>query len=301
MSKDLVMLSLHLDKVKEKDLSFPMIVTEKLDGIMCDLYRDADGEYHIRSRQGEPIPAVSHLINEGNIYGVTGHVLYPNEHIIGELYIRQPDLDKDEAFNKLSGKIRRKDEKFPECELWVFDIYDEIPTRANTDYFNRFDRIKEVCINTNTPKIKPVPYIACVNSLEELLNIYQSFMENNPKAEGIVARPMYGEVSHYKTGRSKGFIKLIPSPTVDLEIKQIIEAEGEQRGQAGKVICNYNGSDIQVGLGSLTHDVRADMWDNPSTYIDVVVEIAYKNETANGILRMPRVKRIRWDKTNKEK
>lgn len=295
MSKDLVMLSLHLDKIKEKDLSFPMIVTEKLDGIMCDLYRDSAGDYHIRSRQGEPIPSVSHLIDEENIYGKKGHALVPNEHIIGELYVRQEGMDKDAAFNILSGKIRRKDEKFPECELYVFDTYVGAITSDN-DYESRLESIYDNCELINTPLVKPVPFIDEVGSLEELIQVYNKFMEENPNAEGVVARPLYGKNSLYKTGRSKGFIKIISSPTVDLVIEDIIEAEGEQKGNAGKVICTYNDQRIQVGLGSITHDVRADMWSNPSKYIGSTVEIAYKNQTANGILRMPRVKRFRWDK-----
>lgn len=292
MAKDIVMLSKYIQDVPEKKLEFPMHVSEKLDGVMADLYRDMGGNYHIRTRQGKSIPAMQWLVDK--LKRRKNGLLYYGEHLIGELYCDY-GLPRVANFNKISGRIRQEQEQATEIELRVFDYYDE--NYLKMLYEVRLGKFNDI-LSPNIDSIYTVPYIGVANSLQELVEIFEEYMKLNPDAEGVVARPLFGEVSYYKVGRSYGFIKLVPKPTVDLVIKSIEEAKGDLQGNAGKVICEYNGQDIAVGLGSITHDIRRDMWLNPMAYIGRVVEIGYKDITSAGVMRMPVVKRFREDKDN---
>lgn len=288
MAKDIVMLSKYIQDVPEKKLEFPMNVSEKLDGVMAEIYRDMEGHYHIRTRQGKPIPSMQWLVDK--IRDI--RLLVRGEHIIGELY-HNYGLPRVANFNKISGRVRQEQEQATEIEFHIFDCYDE--EYPNSDFNERLGNIHEN-VSISKGYIKPVPYIGVANSLQELVKIFGEYMKFHPDAEGVVARPLFGGVSCYKVGRSYGFIKLVPKPTVDLVIKSIEEAKGELQGNAGKVICEYNGQDIAIGLGSITHDVRRDMWLNPLAYIGRTVEVKYKDITESGVMRMPVVSRFREDK-----
>lgn len=288
MAKDIVMLSKYIQDVPEQKLVFPMHVSEKLDGVMADLYKDDDGDYHVRTRQGKPIKSMQWFVDKMSRIDM----LYKGEHIIGELY-HNYGMPRVANFNKVSGRIRQEQEPATEIEFHVFDTYNE--HELNTPFYGRLDTIKAI-VKSHGYLLNGVPQIGIVNSIEELMRVFDEYMKDHPDAEGIVARPLYGEVSHYKVGRSYGFIKLVPKPTVDLVIKSIEEAKGELQGNAGKVICEYNGQDIAIGLGSITHDTRRDMWLNPLVYIGKTVEVKYKDITESGVMRMPVVSRFREDK-----
>lgn len=290
MAKDIVMLSKYIQDVPEKKLEFPMHVSEKLDGVMADLYKDDDGHYHIRTRQGKPIPSMQWFLDK-----LKGRcILFRGEHLIGELY-HNYGLPRVANFNKISGRIRQEQEQATEIEFHAFDFYAD--DCLNTEFEQRLADKKEA-IELSDGLIKSVPYIGVTNNLQELTKMFGEYMKDHPDAEGVVARPLHGEVSYYKVGRSYGFIKLVPKPTVDLVIKSIEEAKGELQGNAGKVICEYNGQDIAIGLGSITHDIRRDMWLNPLAYIGRTVEVKYKDITEAGVMRMPVVSRFREDKDN---
>lgn len=288
MAKDIVMLSKYIQDVPEKKLEFPMHVSEKLDGVMADLYRDMEGNYHIRTRQGKPIPSMQWFVDKVE----SKRLLTRGEHIIGELY-HNYGFPRVANFNKISGRVRQEQEQATEITFYVFDKYDNL---YPTDEFQ--DRLDMIISDVHDFRgiLKQVPYIGTVTNLTELNQMFSKYMKEHPDAEGIVARPLHGEVSKYKVGRSYGFIKLVPKPTVDLVIKSIEEAKGELQGNAGKVICEYNGQDIAIGLGSITHDVRRDMWLNPLHYIGRTVEVKYKDITEAGVMRMPVVSRFREDK-----
>lgn len=292
MAKDIVMLSKYIQDVPEKKLEFPMHVSEKLDGVMADLYRDNMGNYHIRTRQGKSIPSMQWLVDKI----AKSDILYRNEHIIGELY-HNYGLPRVANFNKISGRVRQEQEQAVEIEFHVFDTYNEDDIQTNVPFYKRVETIIEI-IAQGYAYLHSVPFIRTVKDIKELTKVFGEYMKDHPDAEGIVARPLYGEVSCYKVGRSYGFIKLVPKPTVDLVIKSIEEAKGELQGNAGKVICEYNGQDIAIGLGSITHDVRRDMWLNPMEYIGRTVEVKYKDITEAGVMRMPVVSRFREDKDN---
>lgn len=287
MPKDIVMLSKYIQDVPEKKLEFPMHVSEKLDGVMADLYKDNNGEYHIRTRQGKPIPSMQWLVNRMK----SEDILFCNEHIIGELY-HNYGLPRVANFNKISGRVRQEQEQATEIRFHVFDVYDE---KSEASFRGRLDDICRV-IYADDGSLQDVPQICVVNNIEGLMKVFDKYMKDHPDAEGIVARPLDGEVSYYKTGRSYGFIKIVPKPTVDLVIESIEEAKGELQGYAGKVICKYNGQDIAIGLGSITHNIRRDMWLNHLAYIGRTVEVKYKDITEAGVMRMPVVSRFREDK-----
>lgn len=279
MAEDIVMLSNYFDKVPEKDLVFPMHMTEKLDGIMADFYKK-DGVCHIRTRQNKPIPSMQWFVDVHSKY------LSEGEHLIGELY-HDYKLPRVKNFEKLSGRIRQQSEQATEVGFYMFDRYEE--GKENISYAKRDKPWLSLFFDS-------VPDVGYASDANDALLTYNKFMKNRPNAEGVVLRPLYGPTSYYKRGRSKGFLKIVPKPTVDLPILDIIEADKTQAGQAGKVICEYNGKKISVGMGSIVHSVRKDMWENKDKYLNKIVEIKYKDVTDAGVLRMPVILRFREDK-----
>lgn len=286
MSKDIVMLSKYIQDVTDDKLVFPMHVSEKLDGVMADIYKDYDGDYHIRTRQGKPIPSMQWLVERLKACDLfdTG------EHAVGELY-HDYGLPRVKNFNKISGRIRQEQEQAYEIGFYMFDFYSEERDEIYQGRLNDLLWIWDKC-----EELQHVPFIGTVNNKQELVDMFERYMQEHPTAEGVVARPVEGTVSYYKVGRSYGFIKIVPKPTVDLAVNSIVEAEGDMQGHAGKVMCTYNDKEIPIGLSGLTHDIRKDMFINPDKYIGKIVEVKYKDITDTGVMRMPVVVRFREDK-----
>lgn len=283
-----------------KDLDFPVNITEKLDGVPGDFYND-NGTIKCRSRQGEEITSVSHICDE--LYDI----LYPGMHLIGEIYVEGFD------FKDISGLVRRKisDHSTLPLKLYVHDFY--IEGEESASYHSRILRILPALhLSVNDEIIKTIPGYKVDNAAAFDSRLKQFFFEN-PEAEGVMIRSLFGKHSYYKKGwRSPGLLKHKVTNTIDLPINSFQEAlskDGVPLGMVGRINVTYpSGVDsdefndhneysiIGVGPGKLSHAERKEIWENQSAYINRIIEIAYMPDDSYNALREARFHRFRPDR-----
>lgn len=270
-----------------KKLSFPVVASEKLDGVAADFYK-YNGETFCRSRQDEPIKSVQHCID------FLHPLLRDGDHVICELY------SGELPFKEISGLVRRQCGT-PQVDLVAF-IYDYYNLHEdNGDYLTRMRQMgKQIGVHTSdTTPVRIIPATQ-LKSQDELDAYINKFSEENPTAEGLVIRMLHGEHSEYKFGRSWGMQKKKVTETVDLPIvgmEEAISKDGEPLGMLGRMIVRYKGQDIGAGPGKLDHAARKDVWENMDEYIGKIAEVSYMPDASYDALREARVIRIRLDKS----
>lgn len=96
-------------------------------------------------------------------------------------------------------------------------------------------------------------------------------------------------------GRSKGeIIKLKPLVSHDLLCEATIVDKGGKTGRDTLALaCRWRGGLVQKVATGLTHEQQA----NPAQFLGQIIEVEAMGYTADGLLREPRFKGIRHDKT----
>jgi len=297
MSNETIMLAKTYKS--HKDLIFPLVASEKLDGVPGDFYANKFGTF-CRSRQDKEILSVDHILE-----WLDGE-LEPGMHVIGELYI------PGEPFKNISGLVRTQETNYAtkRLNLYIHDFYEE--GRESTEYEARMLEIRDILdcnglIGGDSPiKIVPTRFIQAdlINNAKDDYEAFDMFeaelYQNNPTAEGLVARTLYGPESYYKSGwRSPGILKSKQVKDIDLPIHSLEEAvskSGEPLGMVGRINVVYNDEVIGVGPGKLTHAKRTDMYKNQDKYIGKMIEIHYMPDASYDALREARFDRFRPDR-----
>lgn len=298
MSDEVLMLAKKFDI---KKCTFPVVATEKLDGVAADFYGTYEGDIEVRSRQDKPILSVAH------IQEWLKHRLPPTHHLICELYI--PGV----PFKDVSGMVR-KQENNPAIQAHVYDYY--MVGGEHLTYKARMNIMAEnigsdVLEDPNSP-VRLIPGHYC-HVADNLRAYIEKFSQEKPNAEGLVIRDLTGPNSGYKFGRSWGMQKLKNQGTVDLEIhsfEEAIDKDGNPKGMVGRINVLYHtgaSSDgkneytdyeiIGAGPGKMSHAERTKVWKNQKDYIGRIAEISYMPDPAYNALREPRFYRWRDDKS----
>ena len=286
----------------EKDLILPAQVTEKLDGVPVDIYYKRQlGAPLAQSRQGKPIKSIQHILD--SLVGLLPH----GAHLIGELYIEGMD------FKDISG-LARKQETNEDTEQLVLHIHDYyMEGKEDTGYVHRMLGMLKLDLPRETDF--KVVYIKgkTVHTPSEFQDYVEEFFCNNPEAEGVIIRALYGDKSVFKKGwRSPGMLKLKRQETIDLKIHSFDEAidkNGNPKGMVGRINvvypvdvdhddCNTDvvHGVIGVGPGALNHKQRKEIWENSDKYIGKTIEIKYMPDDSYNALREARFFRFREDK-----
>jgi len=279
---EVMMLAKNIDY---KKIIYPVAVQEKLDGVPADFYATADGEVHVRTRQGEPLYSVDHI--KDWLFGL----LYPHHHIIGELYV------KGLSFKDISGLVRAERPAI-ELTLNVFDYY-----HTGKEWMSYADRMKLMAenIGIHVERKSPVQLIPGVQILDEktLRENIETFDKLYPEKEGVIIRSLLGKMEIGKRSWNLQRHKAVGS--VDLALCGIEEAIDKKtklgNGMAGGLHAYYGDIHIGIGPGCLTHDERKAMLKNPDGYIGRIMEVEYKPDPTYVALREPVFKRWRDDKT----
>ena len=115
--------------------------------------------------------------------------------------------------------------------------------------------------------------------------------------EGVVARPEFA--GYYPGKRNQYMVKLKKGVSFDLKVVALEEGTGKYKGCTGKLVCqDRNGKKIKVGSG--LNDEQRRTWWSPFGYdciIGKIVQIDAMAVSTKGVLREPRFKGIRLDKT----
>lgn len=281
MSQETIVLAKNLDF---KKVEYPVHVTEKLDGVPCIITKEPEGII-ARTRQGETIyRSVHHILIEADKFMLIG------DSLVGELYI------PGKPFKDISGSVRKDAYAF-DLKLYVWDFIPEIMDKGIFEcrmqlwykiHFEMQDELENI-------RIIPYDFAINENQLKQIIAESEAF---NPEREGLVIRSLNSLWTPGK--RSWGVQRWKGEETADLRligIEEAIDKNGKAKKMAGRLVCEFHDRTIGVGPGNLTHDIRVDMFNHPTAYVQRIIEVAYKPDQSYEALREARFKRFRDDKT----
>jgi DNA ligase-1 len=285
----LVQLALDLSKVNLSKLKFPMLVSEKLDGVFC-LALKLSGKVEIFSRTGELYTSMRHIEE------ILEEIMDDEDIIIFEAYT------PNTVQAVISGRCRDTKEQHPELMAGCHDLIglgEFIFGGGNRDYLFRSLGLKGRIDTYRRAKGTKETYwtIFCVaqkwvQSLEEAQEYAAHIWDLG--GEGAVLRNPQGFYAPGK--RNSDIIKLKQGVSFDLAVLDGYEGEGKYKGVLGGLICKWkNGKTIQIS--GMTDEQRRSWWANPELIKGKIVQVDAMCESSKGLLREPRFKGIRTDKT----
>lgn len=279
----LVQLCLPYEKLK-CTLKFPVLASEKLDGVFAFAI-SLDNECHILSRTGEEYVSLDHL--KEPLLALSKEIQC--EVIIFEAYAKgvpQPTI---------SGWCRDTKKQHLEVEAY---IHDAMPLGEFAgggfaeSYYVRAEYLRLHMIQN--PYLHLVEQRHITNE-KALFDMAESIWAAG--GEGVVARPEFA--GYYPGKRNQYMVKLKKGVSFDLKVVALEEGTGKYEGCTGKLVCqDRNGKKIKVGSG--LNDEQRRTWWSPFGYdciIGKIVQIDAMAVSTKGVLREPRFKGIRLDKT----
>lgn len=207
-----VLLSAKLDKDPDialsqlKNLNYPVMVSNKIDGIRCHVSLGNSGMPFPYTRKNKWIP---------NIYTRKTLEREAYNRLDGEITVGK--ANSKSVFNRTQSAIMSQDGE-PDFKYWVFDLIDERGQRPFVERFEHLQMRFNDGLYKSTPFIKLVPHEYIAN-FDELM----AYEENAVSLgwEGIMIRKIYGM---YKQGRST------LKEAILIKVKRFLDAEAEILG-----------------------------------------------------------------------
>lgn len=200
--------------------------------------------------------------------------------VIGEVWMPPEQA----LFPEISGRFRRKSVVDPELQFMAHDL---LPVLMNTSESYRY-RFADLC-SLLPPHTEDRCHVVYTDQTER--NPFQRALEWQGAGgyDGAIIRdPDAG----YIVGNVKNaeIVKVKPTLSLDLKVVELTEAVGEKTGRPVYTIgVIYNGVVSEVGSG-MPHVLPVDL------VLGSIVEVECLGITADGRLREPRFKGVRFDK-----
>lgn len=278
--KNIAQKLMSYDKAVKK-LKYPMVISEKFDGVFAMARQNDEGEVVIFSRTGEPYVSVRHLYPFlEKFFKVKPDGKSKTVEIVMELIV------PCEPQSVLSGAVRDTKEQHPEVVAMIVGLVDE-----NQMIHFGSGKGNEYII-TNTP-YKMIPHMI-INNEDELNQIYDAVIEAG--GEGVVLSP--GMVQKYDYGkRNATLVKRKSEITYDLEVVNVQQGKKgtKYENTLGALVCRFRDG-VEVSVSGMTDSDRDYWWKYPTTIIGRIIEVRAMAESSKGSLREPRYKGIRHDK-----
>lgn len=253
----------------------PWLVQPKYDGVHIMVHTEGDG--YARTRTGEEVLSVPHIIEQAKAQVGPGQVLFCEAYLFSERH------------KAINGTVRRK---APQPNLLAI-VYDIVPQTCfdegfdPTPYSERFRVLQPIWC----PNIMSVP----MHNLPDDMTAqeYALALTKLPDAyDGAILRDV---TAPWRRGAAKNgeVIKVKPSLTLDL---QVVSSYAEHRDTklGGYLTVSYNGVPSDVGSG-LTQAMLREIMEHEDRYVGQVVEVEYLGVNPSGKLREPRFKGFRFD------
>ena len=264
-----VMLGTSIEKVKLKG-DEKIFISQKLNGTRCAFIGDK-----CMTRQGKEYIGLQHIIDDlkrfvGTHMFVDGELVYKNEE----------GLSDSEAFQKGTGIAMSKEEDKSDLKLVIFDIFplNEFWHGASKKTYSERAKILD--------DLSRILYLSDCENLEVVDCIYEGNDHSNiwtclDKAEendweGV----MINLDTPYECKRSKNLIKVKKFYTYDLEVIDMEEGDGRNKGTLGALVVKYKNNTVNVGSG-FTDDERKYLWENKEDIIGRVIEVKFKEITVD--------------------
>lgn len=283
----LVQLCLPREKMNPKKTpQFPLMYSEKLDGVFCFALCDLTS-VHIFSRTGEEYLSLEHLKPE----------LYDISKTLGTDIIIFEGYAKGVPQPTISGWCRDTKAQHYEVGAYVHDALslDEFwgtcearPYEERSQELNRIEFWQSYHHTFLVPQYFAYTWSEIDKAAERIWNA---------GGEGLVVRDP--SVGYLPGKRNETMMKVKKDISYDLKVLSLQEGTGKYTGMVGALVCQFrDGKEVVVGTG-LT-DAQRKRWWSEFFYDEVVgkiVQIDAMSESTKGVLREPRFKGIRLDKT----
>lgn len=282
----LVQLCLPREKMNNKKTpQFPLMYSEKLDGVFCFALCDLTS-VHIFSRTGEEYLSLEHLKPE----------LYDISKTLGTDIIIFEGYAKGVPQPTISGWCRDTKAQHYEVGDYVHDALslDEFwgtcearPYEERSQELNRIEFWQSYHHTFLVPQFFAYTWSEIDKAAERVWNA---------GGEGLVVRDP--SVGYLPGKRNETMMKVKKDISYDLKVLSLQEGTGKYTGMVGALVCQFrDGKEVIVGTG-LT-DAQRKRWWSEFFYDEVVgkiVQIDAMSESTKGVLREPRFKGIRSDK-----
>lgn len=290
------------------------VLQYKIDGYRMNVHKFEDGHVDIRTRSGLPVTGYDRLEKEARAWLPAGRV-YDGEMVSPELFSwiegnMLSDSDTKIADRSLFTEAMRKCFSREAGKDGIFNIFDAVSLSewrsqaSKDDYKSRLDflhhGVDPVIEANRLTQMTVVPtsrvfYKNNADDMAEVVRIFHKFLSWG--WEGLMIKSIE---SPYEWKRTKNLMKMKLMDTVDLTVLSVIEAEGQGRGQVGKLVCSYKGAELNIGTGKMTADEKRLYFENPNRIIGKTIEVAYQAESIgrNGepVLDFARYMKLRKDK-----
>lgn len=257
-------------------IKYPVLVQPKFDGFRA-VYIPGVG---LMGRNGKKIRNRNLEKHFRRIFSITDYVLD------GELYSHTV------GFNEIASILNSEDKEIPEHIVYM--VYDGMPKKewekqnCKMGYLERLTEIKKFFGFLNIPQ-----GFTC-DKPEQVSGCFKMMLDDG--YEGVMIKAKDGLYQWKRVRLSSGIMmKLKPSCTYDLEIKDFEEGEGKHKGRLGKFIVDFNGVSVGVGTG-LDDETRSAVWGNLEAYRGRIIEVKAMEVTEDKSLRHPVFVRFRDDK-----
>lgn len=237
----------NLSKIK-----LPAYSQTKSDGMYVDIIVPADGSVVYRSRNCE-VKAYNNQVTDGQFergFVYMGEALYTDEN--GKIMSRKDGNGRLNADDVDTSRI-------------VFVLWDIVPLtdynarRCEIPYATRLNTLK-LALKGTTDNLRLVD-TRVVNSVQEIID---HFKEEVAKGEeGTVIKNQGGIwADHTSPDQVKCKIEF----ECELEIVELEEGTGKNKGRMGAAICASSDRKLKTGVGiGFSDKQRQEMWDDPAT------------------------------------
>lgn len=287
------------------------VLQYKIDGYRLNIHKN-NGQVSICTRSGLPVEGYAALEEDAAALLPDGHV-YDGEMVDPGLFswIEQNMLKDDGikvADRSLFREAVRKVFSHEENKQGVFNIFDAVKksdwdSQSVTDpYARRLQFLGEAVSpvlaegGSSQMTVVPTSRVFCKNNpddIAETIRIFHKFLSWG--WEGLMIKAVDAP---YAWKRTKSLWKMKLMDTADLTVLGI--SESSDRGLLGALLCDYKGTALNIGTGSMSREMRRQFFADPNKIIGRTVEVAYQAESIgrNGepVLDFARFKGIRKDK-----
>lgn len=264
-----VMLGTSIEKVKLKG-DEKIFISQKLNGTRCAFIGDK-----CMTRQGKEYIGLQHIIDDlkrfvGTHMFVDGELVYKNEE----------GLSDSEAFQKGTGIAMSKEEDKSDLKLVIFDIFplNEFWHGASKKTYSErakvLDDLSRILYLSDCENLEVVDCIYEGNDHSNIWTCLDKAEEND--WEGV----MINLDTPYECKRSKNLIKVKKFYTYDLEVIDMEEGDGRNKGTLGALVVKYKNNTVNVGSG-FTDEERRCFWENKDDIIGRVIEVKFKEITVD--------------------
>ena len=258
-------------------LCLPICVMPKYDGVRgLHIF----GKLHGRSLKAHPNHTMTTYFSKHGMDGMDGELCYGD-----------PTTTNQNLCNN-TGSVTRTVHCLNIPDWHLFDYI--TPQTAHLGFIRRHEMLCDLVRLSANPKMFVIPYTIC-HTLEAVLDLRDDYL--NAGYEGIILRSLDGK---HKNGRATvvegQFMRDKPVEDAEGELLSIVEAQENLneaytnelgrtarsshkenllgKGMVGALVLRdcETGKEIKIGPGTLSHNLRIQMWENPQDYLGKIVK-----------------------------